>query len=140
MSFRLILDVIFSVNTDSYLICNDRGCGQKKYTNFVQQNLFLQNNTGPERKTKKPNITREQVNLKRRSNALHVSIQKTIEMLQCIFFCYRPTILGKLLQTFQHRCSDVEMLPDVKVNENLSISDIVCCKHKALLAQKAIMR
>ena len=86
MSSRLILDATFSVNTHSCLICNDRGCGQKKYTNFVQRNLFLQNNMGPERKTTKPNITREQKNLKSRSNALHVSIQKTIKNVTMHFF------------------------------------------------------
>ena len=89
---------------------------------------------GPERKTTKPNITREQKNLKSRSNALHVSIQKTIENVTVHFF-YRPTILGILLQTFQYRCSHVTMLSDVKGDENLSISDAECCTHKALLTQ-----
>jgi len=41
---------------------------------------------GPERRTMKPNITREQQNLKSRSNALHVSIQKTIKNVTMHFF------------------------------------------------------
>ena len=106
----------------------------RKKNTFGYQNLFLQNNMGPERTTMKPNITREQQNLKSRSNALHVSIQKTIENVTVHFF-YRPTILGILLQTFQYRCSHVAMLSDVKGDENLSISDAECCTHKAPLTQ-----
>ena len=71
---------------------------------------------GPERTTMKPNITREQQKLKSRSNALHVSIQKTIENVTM-------------------HCNHVAMLSDVKGDENLSISDAECCTHKALLTQ-----
>ena len=117
MSSRLILDATFSVNTHSCLICNDRGCGQKKYTNFVQRNLFLQNNMGPERKTTKPNITREQKNLKSRSNALHVSIQKTLEMLLCIFFTDQLfyEYFGKHFNTDAVMSQCCQMLREMKI-------------------------